>query len=272
MNTSGEAADQVVRMTLNGTEMLLKITGRGAAKLAGFLYHTISALSKEGLSGEDIFYGSLEGSFRRLQKEQAEIKKVLQFILTPDESSTMQNRVFYYLACFGADNGLEFSSPEYRMSPSEEIPCGIEIKQLVYSKNIRLVEDYSFRDILQIALFELVKMCGLDLNIKVCKFCGNFFIPKSRSDTEYCDRIKTGEQKTCIEIGPMRMYQDKTKDSPIFIVYNRAYKRMNARVRSKKLTQMEFLQWSDTAREKRDLALEGKLSETEFIKWCDISR
>ncbi len=38
MNTSGEAADQVVRMTLNGVEVLLKVSGKGAAKLAAFLY------------------------------------------------------------------------------------------------------------------------------------------------------------------------------------------------------------------------------------------
>ena len=38
MNTSGEAADQVVRMTLDGVEVLLRISGTGASKLAGFLY------------------------------------------------------------------------------------------------------------------------------------------------------------------------------------------------------------------------------------------
>ena len=38
MNTSGETADQVVRMTLNGVEVLLKISGKGAMKLAAFLY------------------------------------------------------------------------------------------------------------------------------------------------------------------------------------------------------------------------------------------
>ena len=30
MNTSGEAADQVIRMMLNGSEVLLKLTGSGA--------------------------------------------------------------------------------------------------------------------------------------------------------------------------------------------------------------------------------------------------
>lgn len=38
MYATSEAADQVVRMTLNGVEVLLRISGSGASKLAGFLY------------------------------------------------------------------------------------------------------------------------------------------------------------------------------------------------------------------------------------------
>ena len=43
MNTSGEAADQIVRMSLNGVEVAAKITGAGAKQLAIM----ISALIKE---------------------------------------------------------------------------------------------------------------------------------------------------------------------------------------------------------------------------------
>jgi hypothetical protein len=38
MNTSGEAADQIVRMSLNGVEVAAKITGAGAKQLAVMLY------------------------------------------------------------------------------------------------------------------------------------------------------------------------------------------------------------------------------------------
>ena len=38
MNTSGEAADQVVRMSLEVGEAALKITGAGAKQLAVLLY------------------------------------------------------------------------------------------------------------------------------------------------------------------------------------------------------------------------------------------
>ena len=38
MNTSGEAADQVMKMMLNGTEVLIKLTGTGAKNAAVLLY------------------------------------------------------------------------------------------------------------------------------------------------------------------------------------------------------------------------------------------
>ena len=38
MNTSAEAADQIVRMTLNGVEVAAKISGAGAKELAKLLY------------------------------------------------------------------------------------------------------------------------------------------------------------------------------------------------------------------------------------------
>ncbi len=47
MNTSAEAADQVVRIALNGTETALKITGAGAEKVAKLLYNLTKDLIKE---------------------------------------------------------------------------------------------------------------------------------------------------------------------------------------------------------------------------------
>lgn len=47
MNTSGEAADQVVRMTLNGVETALKITGNGAEKIGKLLGKLIVDMSKQ---------------------------------------------------------------------------------------------------------------------------------------------------------------------------------------------------------------------------------
>ena len=46
MNTSGEAADQVVRMSLEVGEAALKITGAGAKQLAVLLYAVLKEQKK----------------------------------------------------------------------------------------------------------------------------------------------------------------------------------------------------------------------------------
>ena len=46
MNTSGEAADQVVRMALQTGEVALKITGEGAKQLAVLLYAILKEQKK----------------------------------------------------------------------------------------------------------------------------------------------------------------------------------------------------------------------------------
>ena len=46
MSTSGEAADQVVKMTLDGVEVAAKITGVGAKELAALLYAVLKDQKK----------------------------------------------------------------------------------------------------------------------------------------------------------------------------------------------------------------------------------
>lgn len=52
MNTSGEAADQVVRMTLNGVEVAAKLSGAAAKQVAVMLY-TASQIRLVGAAGYD---------------------------------------------------------------------------------------------------------------------------------------------------------------------------------------------------------------------------
>lgn len=48
MNTSAEAADQIVRMSLNGAETAIKISGTGAKEIAKLLYAMLKDMSNEG--------------------------------------------------------------------------------------------------------------------------------------------------------------------------------------------------------------------------------
>ena len=47
MNTSGDAAESVVRMSLQGTEVALKLTGSAAKNIAALLYAIYKIKSKQ---------------------------------------------------------------------------------------------------------------------------------------------------------------------------------------------------------------------------------
>ena len=47
MNTSADAADQVVRMSLNGAEVALRVTGKGAEKAAVLIYRALKNAKNE---------------------------------------------------------------------------------------------------------------------------------------------------------------------------------------------------------------------------------
>lgn len=51
MNTSGDAAEQIVRLTLEGYEVVLKITGSAAKNIAAFLYAALRDADKNKTSG-----------------------------------------------------------------------------------------------------------------------------------------------------------------------------------------------------------------------------
>jgi hypothetical protein len=51
--------------------------------------------------------------------------------------------------------------------------------------------------------------------------------------------------------------------------YSKVYKRFNSRTRAIKMTQGEFLDWSEQARKVRDECLAGTLPFEEFVAWLE---
>jgi hypothetical protein len=178
--------------------------------------------------------------------------------------------------------GLEISSPLeylYMLDIFHKEQCG----EYIYLENpfkafygavqeSEIVELYEVNHIKDLVRFEFVKMIEHDIFIKKCSNCGSFFIPRGRSDVEYCNNLYRDSDKRCNEIGAMLRYERKVADNPILVAYSKAYKRFNSRTRAKKMTQTEFLNWSDQARKKRDDCLAGKLTFEEFTAWLDQGR
>jgi hypothetical protein len=117
--------------------------------------------------------------------------------------------------------------------------------------------------------FEFIKMIEHEIYIKKCKNCERFFIPKRRVDAEYCDRIWGDTNRRCNEIGATIRYEKRVAENPILEAHKKAYRRFNSRTRTKKMTQSDFMAWSDEAAQKRDECLAGRLSFDEFAAWLE---
>ena len=132
-----------------------------------------------------------------------------------------------------------------------------------------LYEICTIRDMLR---FEFIKMIERDIFIKKCQNCGHFFMPRRRADAEYCERVMDGGTRKCSEIGALRKYERKVAGNPILEAYSKAYKRFNSRTRAKKMTQTEFLNWSEEARKLRSKCEAGDLPFEEFVAWLEQGR
>ena len=140
------------------------------------------------------------------------------------------------------------------------------------TKPPEIVELYEVDAIDDLLRFEFIKMVERDIFIKKCRNCGHFFMPKRRADAEYCERIIEGSQRKCSEIGATLRYERKVAENPILEAYSKAYKRFNSRTRAKKMTQGEFLAWSEQARKLRDECMAGQLPFDEFAAWLEQGR
>ena len=121
--------------------------------------------------------------------------------------------------------------------------------------------------------FELMKMISQSVSIKKCANCGRYFILDGRSDIAYCSRPLADQPgKTCQDVGALKKYMDKVHADPIRKEFHKAYKRNHSRVRVGTMTQTEFLEWSDEAREKRDQCIAGGMGKDEFMEWVNGDR
>ena len=77
---------------------------------------------------------------------------------------------------------------------------------------------------------------------------------------------------TCQDIDAMVRMQNKIQKDPVFKEYNKAYKRNNSRVRMGKMSQSDFLNWSDEARALRDQCVAGRLEQSTFFEWLNRGR
>jgi hypothetical protein len=142
-----------------------------------------------------------------------------------------------------------------------------ERAEKILKANAGLNEAYLLNSLHDYLQFELIKFILSDLPLLKCQNCGRIFIPRGRPDVKYCDKVSEGETLPCDAIGALRVYQYKVARNPIFSAFNKAYKRMNSRVKYKTITQQEFYEWSEKARAMRDKCVNSEISLDELNEW-----
>lgn len=113
-----------------------------------------------------------------------------------------------------------------------------------------------------------------------CDYCWGYFIPKTKKETHYCDRITDGFP--CKARGARFKRNLNAEQDEALLAYNRLRDRMYARMQRytsapefdrQNLISMDYLQysdWSENARLARNDYLEGKLTSEEFLQKIDV--
>ena len=108
---------------------------------------------------------------------------------------------------------------------------------------------------------------GLNRNYlpRKCENCHRWFLLAAGKYSSCCNRpLKNEPGKTCRDVGSRKRYDDKCKNDPIWLAYNRAYKTHYARYLKKKMTTVQFEQWSRYAVELQQKAETGEMELVDY--------
>ena len=119
-----------------------------------------------------------------------------------------------------------------------------------------LVEKISFSRLLDFVYVECMRGMQKGFMPKRCANCGRWFLQRPGATFAYCDGVAPGEtERSCREIGAISNFREKVKNSEIWQLHQRAYKKYFARTRKGTMSRAEFEIWSREAEQLRDRAL-----------------
>lgn len=110
------------------------------------------------------------------------------------------------------------------------------------------------------------------LPIRKCKNCNKYFVAQKRKDELYCNNIFEDTNKTCKQIGAMKLYTQKVNDNKAITLYRNITKRKNMQVTrnpDNKELKENFESWKIQAKEKYRQYIKIEITKDEFIKWLE---
>ena len=133
------------------------------------------------------------------------------------------------------------------------------------NKTVEIVETFILYNSYDLIRFELIQVVKNNIKINKCNLCNNYFIPLGRNDTLYCNRIYKSQNKTCKQVGARLKYIEKSKEDPIHIQYEKAYRRMYSKQRRNVINKNQFFNWTEKAKILRNKCINNEISFDEFL-------
>ncbi len=140
--------------------------------------------------------------------------------------------------------------------------------------------EYSINTLLELRMLELDMYFRQPNRIARCSHCWNYFIPKTKKETLYCDRVWE-EGRTCKQLGPNAQRRIDQQNDNALAIFEVLRKRMIARYErymnscenmatEYALDLDNYLLWCEEASQARTAYLDGKITAEEFVRRIDM--
>ena len=146
---------------------------------------------------------------------------------------------------------------------------------LRYPNEIR--RQYVFHTPMQYYRFLIFQVDDEAHPVARCVYCGKYFVPSSKNNTKYCDRVQRSG-RTCRELGPAASHKQEALEDPVIETFDRVKRRMYKRrerfldgmcTPEKALDATAYYAWLTAAEEARKQYRAGAISQEEALRIID---
>lgn len=174
--------------------------------------------------------------------------------------------------CFGTTEGMTQQQRWERMTTTYPELGDHEFTVHWRPEGNRWVREHEMRSLMELYFFEVCAALRSDKRIVRCQHCWQYFVPRTKKKTDYCDRVWS-DGSTCKQRGPNL----KRKDGPAEDLYLLAFKKLRARFYEREYRDYASLpgmdvpggsydDWIEDAHTARMEYLEGKISGEELLR------